>query len=123
LALGISCPRQYPGNETEINVSREKLKEWMNQKSDVLILDVRSKKEYESGHVPNAMNIDYMELSSRLDELKPYKDHKIVVYCRSGRRTRIAQDTLKKAGFSKVYHLSGDIIGWKEAGWPTEPGD
>jgi rhodanese-related sulfurtransferase len=102
-------------------VSREKLKEWMDQKLDVRILDVRSKKEYESGHIPNAINIDYTEISARLSELEPYKNHKIVVYCRSGRRAKIAEKTLKKAGFSDVYHLNGDMIGWRKAGWPTEP--
>jgi phage shock protein E len=121
--ISIACQKQHGGKVGGVDVSREKLKEWMDQKLDVRILDVRSKKEYESGHVPNAMNIDYTEISARLSELEPYKNHKIVVYCRSGRRSGIAEKTLKEAGFSDIYHLTGDMIGWEKAGWPTEPRD
>lgn len=123
LTIGVSCLKQDIGHSSGTSVSREQLKEWIDQKLNVRILDVRSKKEYESGHVPNAVNIDYTEISSRLSELEPYKNHKIVVYCRSGRRAGIARKTLKKAGFEEVYHLTGDMIGWNKAGWPTEPRD
>jgi len=122
LLSGTACQKQHGGNGDGIDISRKQLKQWRDQKLNVHILDVRSKKEFESGHIPNAMNIDYTEISSRLDELNPYKNHKIVLYCRTGRRAGIAIKTLKKAGFSELYHLTGDIIGWREAGLPIESG-
>jgi phage shock protein E len=104
-------------------VSRETLKEWLDQGKDVYVLDVRSQEEYESGHIPNAKNINYTDIPARLNELEPHRDHRIVVYCRTGRRSQIAIDSLKKAGFEKVYHLIGDMTGWKQAGLPVESVD
>lgn len=119
-AVGLKLYRRYTGGT---NVSREQLQQWMDKEMDVYILDVRSKKEYESSHIPDAINIGLRDISARMDELKPYNNHKIVVYCEIGGRAGIAQKILNKAGFSEVYHLTGDMAGWRKAGFPTEPKD
>ena len=67
-----------------------------------VVIDVRTKEEYEQGHVKDAINIPYDELDSNL-ELK--KDDIILVYCRSGTRSNIAYNTLKKMGYKVVYDL------------------
>ena len=92
----------------------------MKQPSGLLILDVRSRKEYQSGHIPGALHIGYREISAHLDRLRPDADKQIVVYCEMGPRARIAQRTLLKNGFSNVVHLSGDMSAWRRAGLPTE---
>jgi rhodanese-related sulfurtransferase len=92
----------------------------IREKSDVCILDVRSAREYNSGHVPGAINLGHKEVSARLDELEPYRDTDIVVYCELGVRARIAQKVLTKAGFPSVFHLAGDMAGWREAGLTTD---
>lgn len=94
-AVGLKLYRHYTSGA---DVSRAELQEWMNREMDVFILDVRSKKEYESGYIPDAINISHRDISARLDELKPYKEYKIAVYCESGVRARIAQNILKKQG-------------------------
>lgn len=121
LTLSAVSLKLYRHYTSDADVSRTKLKEWMDREMGVCILDVRSTKEYKSGHIPDSINIGHKELTARLDELKPYKKHKIVVYCERGVRARIARNTLKKAGFSEVYHLIGDMAGWIKAGWPTDP--
>jgi len=98
------------------DILQSQLKEWMQQKSDICILDVRSVDEYNSGHIPGAINISYKEVSTHLDELKSFAEKNVVVYCERGVRARIAQKALEKAGFSGVYHLTGGMARWREAG-------
>lgn len=90
------------------------------QDADVLILDVRTSTEYETGHVPGAINIPFDEVEARLDELEPHRDGEIVLYCESGRRAGKAGDVLTGAGFEGIHHLEGDMSGWRKAGRPTE---
>ena len=118
--ISIACQKQHGGKVGGVDVSREQLKQWKDQELNVQIIDVRSKEEFDSGHIPNAMNIDYTEISARLSELEPYKNHKIVVYCKSGVRARLAQSILMEAGFSEVYHLTGDMAGWRKMELPID---
>ena len=77
---------------------------------DYILVDVRSKREYESGYIPTAINIPYREIGRNL----PTEDRsaKIILYCRSGRRSGIANDTLAQLGFSEVIDFGG-ITRWK----------
>jgi rhodanese-related sulfurtransferase len=81
--------------------------------ADCVVLDVRSAREYRSGHVAGALHIPHGSVGARLDELQPHKDREIVVYCEAGVRARIAQSALTKAGFERVYHLTGDMAAWR----------
>ena len=90
------------------------------QKDQVLILDVRTPREFNDGHVPGAINIPHTELSDKLDQVITHKHKPVVVYCQSGRRASVAQTILTKAGFDQVLHLEGDMAGWKAAGYPIE---
>ena len=87
----------------------------MNEEERV-ILDVRTPGEYERGHIPGAINIPHNELSARSEELASHGEKTIVAYCESGGRTRIALDILKKAGYTRLGHLKGDMISWRTAG-------
>ena len=66
-----------------------------------LIVDVRSAEEYQGGHFPGALNVPLDEIGARTAELGG-KDEPIVVYCRSGRRSAVAKQTLEKAGFTNI---------------------
>jgi len=101
-------------------ISQAQLLERIEQKSNVCILDVRTGREFNSGHVPGAININHRQISANLDRLKPYADEDVVVYCELGVRARMAQRTLAKSGFHRVYHLVGDMAAWREAGLATE---
>ena len=84
--------------------------------SDHLLIDVRTPGEYESGHIPGAINISVQTLPDRLDEIS--RDQPIVVYCRSGNRSATAAEILVDAGYSPVYDLGG-IQDWVSAGYPV----
>lgn len=75
--------------------------------SDPIWIDVRSPDEYRAGHVEGAANIPYTEIGARIGEVTEDKDALIYVYCRSGRRSGIAQNSLQDAGFSNVINAGG----------------
>lgn len=74
------------------------------------LVDVRTPGEYKAGHVPGAVNIPLNALEARLAEL-PDKNAEIVVYCRSGRRSGIAQRLMQSKGYTKVHNL-GPRTAW-----------
>jgi rhodanese-related sulfurtransferase len=86
----------------------------------VVVLDVRTAAEFAAGHVPGARNVSHDELAGRLDELTALRDKDVVLYCRSGRRTALAEDVLRKAGFTRLLHLDGDFLAWQSENRPIE---
>ncbi len=91
----------------------------INHKNAV-VLDVREPGEYDSGHVLNSKLIPLGKLKERIGELEKYKDHSIVVLCKSGNRSGTACFILGKHGFSQAYNLAGGIMAWKKANLPLE---
>jgi len=73
--------------------------------SDSYWVDVRTAEEYQSGHVDVAVNIPYEEVGTRIGEVTDDKEAVIYLYCRSGRRSGVALDTLKQAGYTNVINL------------------
>ncbi len=90
------------------------------ERSDMLILDVRTPQEYTAGHVPGAINMPHTSVKSQLEKLQEYKDKTIVIYCKSGRRAAMAKQTLVDAGFKQLLHLDGDMDGWQLGNFPIE---
>jgi len=88
---------------------------------DLQIVDVRSPREWENGHVPGARHIFLPELRKRADELDP--SNPTAVYCGSGYRASIATSILKPAGFEKLWNVPGSWEAWKKAKLPVEGGD
>jgi len=72
---------------------------------------VREQDEYDSGHIPGAILIPYTEIENKAEEMIPDKDELILVYCRSGRRSKIAAESLIKLGYTNVKEFGG-IIDW-----------
>jgi phage shock protein E len=94
----------------------------MSQKGFILI-DVRSPEEHETGFIPGTdMNIDYRDIQARHRDIGAQLDDHVVVYCKSGRRSNIAAETLADLGYRHVYNVSGSMNAWLEAGFPVESG-
>jgi phage shock protein E len=66
------------------------------------VIDVRTEQEYKEGHLKNAINIPYVEIKNKINEYVKNKDQKITLYCRSGRRSGIAEKTLKEMGYTNA---------------------
>ena len=100
------------------SVSVQKLVDMVNREN-ALVLDVRDKKEFEAGHIVDAVNIPYGALEARLDELARYRERPIVVACRMGQHSGAAGNKLRKKGFVNVSRLTGGIAEWRNQNLPV----
>lgn len=99
------------------NVDVGEARDLIAEKADLVILDVRTVSEYESGHLEGSINIPVEVLSGRLSELNP--DDELLVYCRTGNRSTTAVGILRENGYDRIYHMDGGITAWMSAGFPT----
>lgn len=106
------------GNDNEntrevayMNITAEQAKELMITQSDYIILDTRAQEEYDQGHIPGAILIPYDEILQRAEQELPHKDQLILVYCRSGRRSKLAASDLVQLGYTNIKEFGG-IIDW-----------
>lgn len=84
---------------------------------DLVVLDVRTKSEYDEGHIYGAVWIPHTELDARISELAGHENHEIIVYCRTGVRSVNASEILDSHNFTKVYNLLGGILEWQSASY------
>ncbi len=92
-------------------ITAEEAKKIMDSGEECVILDVREQNEFDAGHIPGAILIPYTEIDQKAEEMLPDKDKQILVYCRSGRRSKIAAESLAKLGYTDVKEFGG-IIDW-----------
>ncbi len=107
----------YPGDVVEK----------IEQTEDVVLLDVRTLEEYEEVHLKNALLLPVQELSQQsLNEIdlgENAKDKEIIIYCRSGARSKTAYDIMKSLGYTNIKSVAGGMIHWEEDNYPfTETG-
>ncbi len=92
-------------------ISVQEAKEMMDSGEAIIIVDVRTREEYEAGHIPGALLIPNETISDQQPELLPDQSATILVYCRSGNRSRQASQKLADMGYTAVYDFGG-IIDW-----------
>ena len=92
-------------------ITPQEAKKIMDSDVECVILDTREQDEFDAGHIPGAILIPYTEIESKAEEMLPYKDAQILVYCRSGRRSKIASESLARLGYTNVKEFGG-IIDW-----------
>jgi rhodanese-related sulfurtransferase len=85
-----------------------------------VILDVRSRKEYERGHVPGALHAPFWRVRSMIPRLHLRPDTPLVVYCGHGPRARIAAAALRVLGFQTIAYLGGHMARWTREGLREE---
>ena len=90
---------------------------------DLVLLDVRTQAEYDSGHILNAINISHDEILEDPELLAGYKDSQMVVFCRSGIRAGKVIQLLESIGFEDIIDIDGDMLAWSEAGYRMEVND
>ena len=92
-------------------ITAEQAKTIMDTEKDYIIIDARTEEEFAEGHIANAILIPEYEITSRAEKELPDKEQLILVYCRSGRRSKIASEELVKLGYTNVKEFGG-IIDW-----------
>ena len=99
------------------DVTVEEAKSLVESNVSLIIVDVRTREEYDSGHIEGAILIPVSELESRINELS--KEEELLIYCRTGNRSSNSVNILKANGYTKIFHMNDGIIAWIQAGYPT----
>ena len=94
-----------------VNITAEEAKEIMDTEECYIILDVRTQEEYDEGHIPGAIVISHEEIAEKAEGVLTDKNQLILVYCRSGRRSKIAAEALAELGYTNIKEFGG-IIDW-----------
>ena len=94
-----------------MNITAQEAKTIMDTAQGYVILDTRTREEYDQGHIPGAIQISHDEITEKAEEVLTDKDQLILVYCRSGRRSKIAAEALVELGYTNIKEFGG-IIDW-----------
>ena len=97
-------------------LSVQSLKEKLDGREDLTVLDVRDEAEWESGHIQGAQHIYVGHIEERISEIS--RNRPVAVLCHVGRRASIAASLLQRAGFKNIYNVLGSITAWRNAGYP-----
>ena len=98
-------------NNTYEQITAQEAKKIMDTETDYVIMDARTEEEFAAGHIADAILIPEYEVAARAEKELPDKNALILVYCRSGRRSKIASEELVKLGYTNVKEFGG-IIDW-----------
>ena len=109
-----ACDGENGKASTYEQITAEQAKTIMDTEKEYIIIDARTEEEFAEGHIENAVLIPEYEIANRAEKELPDKEQLILVYCRSGRRSKIASEELVKLGYTNVKEFGG--IG----DWPYE---
>ena len=93
------------------NITAQEAKEIMDTQEGYIILDTRAQEEFDEGHIPGAIVLPHDEVLEKAESVLPNKDQLILVYCRSGRRSKLAAEDLVTLGYTNIREFGG-IIDW-----------
>ena len=105
-----ACGGENKGSYEQI--TPEQAKTIMDTETDYIIIDARTVEEFSEGHIEGAVLLNYEDIKSKAHVVLPDKQQLILVYCRSGRRSKIASEELASLGYTNVKEFGG-IIDWK----------
>lgn len=94
-----------------MNITAQQAKKIMDTQEGYAILDTRTQEEYDESHIPGAILIPYDEILERAEGVLTDKNQLILVYCRSGRRSKLASEDLLTLGYTNIKEFGG-IIDW-----------
>ena len=108
-----ACGQANPNSQEAVymNITAQEAKQIMDSEEGYIILDTRTQAEYDEGHIPGAIVISHDEIEEKAEQLLPDKDQLLLVYCRSGRRSKLAAEALVKLGYTNIKEFGG-IIDW-----------
>ena len=108
-----ACGQTNPNSQEAVymNITAQEAKQIMDSEEGYIILDTRTEEEYDEGHIPGAIVISHEEIADKAEDVLTDKDQLILVYCRSGRRSKIAAEALAELGYTNIKEFGG-IIDW-----------
>ena len=108
-----ACGQANPNSQEAVymNITAQEAKQIIDNEEGYIILDTRTQAEYDEGHIPGAIVISHDEIEEKAEQLLSDKDQLLLVYCRSGRRSKLAAEALVKLGYTNIKEFGG-IIDW-----------
>ena len=107
----LACDKNFKfNNNSNYNITPIKVLDIYN-KQNIALIDVRTEREYRYGHIPNSKLIPLEKLHQSMSEIEKMKEKKIIIYCRTGRRSLIATQFLRDKGFDALNMKKG-IVMW-----------
>ena len=108
-----ACGQDKENNQGAVymNITAEEAKQIMDSEEGYIILDVRTQEKYDQGHIPGAIVISHEDIAEKAEGVLMDKNQLILVYCRSGRRSKIAAEALVELGYTNIKEFGG-IIDW-----------
>jgi rhodanese-related sulfurtransferase len=120
IAIALVTMPAHAAQASESHISQADLLRAIEAGEAPVIIDVRSNREFEKGHVPGALHIPFWAMLSRASQVPTPPEEPVVIYCEHGPRAGLAKAALRAAGFREVLYLEGHMSGWKRAGLPQE---
>ena len=111
LLTGCGQANQTSQEAVYMNITAQEAKQIMDTQAGYIILDTRAQYEYDESHIPGAIVIPHDEIEEKAEQILQDKNQLILVYCRSGRRSKIAAEALVKLGYTNIKEFGG-IIDW-----------
>lgn len=108
LLLLTGCGGNHVKQNSYQQITQEEAKQKMDEQEDVIVLDVREADEYDSGHIPGAVLLPVGSIDAdRAASVIPDKESMVLVYCRSGNRSKTASKALAELGYTQIYEFGG----------------
>ena len=117
LSILIALLMYHEGRKSGPTVTPQQLSTLVNRQNAV-VLDIRAQKDFRSGHVIDAVNIPYDQLSQQLGQLESSRSRPVVVVCKTGQQAGAAAKLLKEKGFEQIYRLAGGMMEWRNSQLP-----
>ena len=111
LLLLTACGQEKVQEAVYMNITAQQAKEIMDTEKGYILLDTRTREEYDESHIPGAIVISHDEILEKAESVLTDKNQLILVYCRSGRRSKLAAEDLVKLGYTNIKEFGG-IIDW-----------
>ena len=105
------APTEITKEAVYVNITAQEAKEIMDSREGYVILDTRTQEEYDERHIPGAILIPHDQIKEQAESFLTDKDQLILVYCRSGRRSKLASEDLVALGYTNIMEFGG-IIDW-----------
>jgi rhodanese-related sulfurtransferase len=94
-------------------ISADEVQKAINEKKDIILLDVRTPEEYGRGKIEGSMNISVENIHDQITTAVPDKNKTIYVYCLSGSRSEVAVAMMKQLGYENVYSMTSGLLMWR----------
>lgn len=102
------------------SITAEEVKRALENKADVIVVDVRTQEEYSKGHINGSILLPVDSVQEKIVSVIPDKNKIAYVYCRSGARSKMAVQAMKKMDYTNTYHMQGGFLVWEQLGFPVK---